>query len=1008
MYFINIIDGMYCVVNSFSNLIVAKFSRLVDAAAYIQTAQGLNVATPQSYGQFFNLPLMNQGHSHGHSCNGHNSCHGSNNNSCNHNNQNNNQNFNNNNNNNNFNNSQINSSIENQIRELSKKIDWVLEDKKEVLEEISILKSILSNSKDYSPRRESSRRDNRDYDRRESSRRDDRDYDRRDSYEKDSRRREDTYEEEYREERRPRKEEKVSKKEIKISRSEKPRGKGFRNLMIGLASITLIAGVGVGGYFAYDHFIANANPIGKPKLPSTPPRVGDDYFVEVKIKAKKGLGTPTVKVSGSATGEWTDDYEGKTGVLLKITKTGSIDVVITYGENTQSFKLTAQAALITVKTDKVQSDIQSTLKEEYKDNNAAISAIKATKFSNEGILVDKVELDNETTFASEEIENIKFNVFIKLSDTNKYKFESEDAVGPYKVTAKVQKPKEPTKISTKEVQDKLDNSVKNLKFTTVELAQKVIEDTTLDTGLKIDSVTPSKTFGLNPQKFDVVIKPLDENYVLESGKDSETFYVSANIIVAPVIKNPGNTSVETEKTTSLDITVENPDDGVELTATSSDEKIATVKLNENSLSITGVSEGSTKITLSYKGAEDVEFTVTVSKDLKEVSTKNVKSSLEAFVKDKEFENDEDAKTKIATVELDQGLEISDVSLKNSETYATEIKTFIVSVKAAVGYKIKENDDVSFEISANVTKPSNAVELSTVIENTKIEVDSGKGKDKTAILAAVKAANSSLDVTKVEVVIDGDDISIKSTDEKVYTGSVKITVTEKSSSNAVELSTVIENTKIEVDSGKGKDKTAILAAVKAANSSLDETKVEVVIDGDDISIKSTDEEVYTGSVKITITEKSSSNAVELSTVIENTKIEVDSGKGKDKTAILAAVKAANSSLDETKVEVVIDGDDISIKSTDEEVYTGSVKITVTEKSSSNAVELSTVIKNTQIEVDSGKGKDKAAILAAVKAANSSLDVTKVEVVISGSDISIKSIDEEVYTGSVEITVTEKES
>ncbi|AVN60455.1 hypothetical protein CG007_02405 [Mesoplasma entomophilum] len=93
--------------------------------------------------------------------------------------------------------------------------------------------------------------------------------------------------------------------------------------------------------------------------------------------------------------------------------------------------------------------------------------------------------------------------------------------------------------------------------------------------------------------------------------------------------------------------------------------------------------------------------------------------------------------------------------------------------------IKDGDKV-YTVSFTVKK----IDLSTDITVTEIKVETGKTADKTAILAAVKAANSNLNEGEVEIIIDNGTVTVKVKDGSTkYNagGSVVITVAEKSAS-----------------------------------------------------------------------------------------------------------------------------------------------------------------------------------------------------------------------------------
>ncbi|AGR41289.1 lipoprotein [Spiroplasma taiwanense] len=82
---------------------------------------------------------------------------------------------------------------------------------------------------------------------------------------------------------------------------------------------------------------------------------------------------------------------------------------------------------------------------------------------------------------------------------------------------------------------------------------------------------------------------------------------------APVISPIENKTVVAGEKIEVTVEIAHPVDGVEISATSATIANATVAIKENNkIEITGVAAGDSEITVSYTGAQDVTFTVTVT------------------------------------------------------------------------------------------------------------------------------------------------------------------------------------------------------------------------------------------------------------------------------------------------------------------------------------------------------------------------------------------------------------
>ncbi|WP_339030511.1 hypothetical protein [Spiroplasma endosymbiont of Cantharis nigra] len=142
MYIINYIDGNYCVINTLSNLLVAKFIKLEDATNFIQAANTINFGFPNNMNKFSNTAPQNVPVARNNTrikrtydCCSHGKCQ-----------QNHNKpdetmivvkNM-----------SEQNKILQKKLRDLNSKINSVIEEKTAILNENEILKSIIVNSDD--------------------------------------------------------------------------------------------------------------------------------------------------------------------------------------------------------------------------------------------------------------------------------------------------------------------------------------------------------------------------------------------------------------------------------------------------------------------------------------------------------------------------------------------------------------------------------------------------------------------------------------------------------------------------------------------------------------------------------------------------------------------------------------------------------------------------------------------------------------------------------------------
>jgi aspartate carbamoyltransferase regulatory subunit len=291
---------------------------------------------------------------------------------------------------------------------------------------------------------------------------------------------------------------------------------------------------------------------------------------------------------------------------------------------------------------------------------------------------------------------------------------------------------------------------------------------------------------------------------------------------------------------------------------------------------------------------------------------------------------------------------------------------------------------------------NRVALSTVI--TSKNLDELANNDADTILKAVKSKNSDLSIDEVEV----KDIKDKSatvaakSGSTVYTGSVSVTFTTTPVDTTKPLTADL--TVVELGDIKDNKEATILAAVKAKNAAVDETQLEVA----DITNKGAtinvikDSKVYDAGGSVSVTYTVTPDVTTKPLTDDLTDVELGDIKDNKETTILAAVKAKNTAVDETQLEVV----DITDTGATINVVSGS---TVYDADGNVPVTFAIIPASkpltddlTDVELGDIKDNKEATILAAVKAKNTAVDETQLEVaditdtgatinVISGSTV-----------------------
>ncbi|WP_375315658.1 hypothetical protein [Spiroplasma endosymbiont of Tipula paludosa] len=343
----------------------------------------------------------------------------------------------------------------------------------------------------------------------------------------------------------------------------------------------------------------------------------------------------------------------------------------------------------------------------------------------------------------------------------------------------------------------------------------------------------------------------------------------------------------------------------------------------------------------YQGDKKVFFTV--RKDLSTVITNLNLGAL----------NDNGVSTiKDAVKKLNPSLDVTEVGFSN----ITDTSADIEGSPRYNSNKYQGDKKVTFTVRKD---------LSTVITNLNLGALNDNNKD--AILNAVKAKNSILDASEVDVsAITDTSADIEGSpryNSNKYQGYQKVTFTVRK-----DLSTVITNLNLGVLNDNSV--STIKDAVKKLNPSLDVTEVGF----SNITDTSADIEgsprynsnKYQGDKKVFFTVRK-----DLFTVITNLNLGALNDNNKD--AILNAVKAKNSILDASEVDVsAITDTSADIEGSpryNSNKYQGYQKVTFTVRK-----DLSTVITNLNLGALNDNGV--STIKDAVKKLNPSLDVTEV--------------------------------
>jgi aspartate carbamoyltransferase regulatory subunit len=322
-----------------------------------------------------------------------------------------------------------------------------------------------------------------------------------------------------------------------------------------------------------------------------------------------------------------------------------------------------------------------------------------------------------------------------------------------------------------------------------------------------------------------------------------------------------------------------------------------------------------------------------------------------------------------------------VKAKNAAVDETQLEVADITNKGATINVIKDSKvyDAGGSVSVTYTVTPDVTTKPLTDDLTDVELGDIKDNKEATILAAVKAKNTAVDETQLEVA----DITDTGATINVISGS---TVYDADGSVPVTFAIIPASkpltddlTDVELGDIESNDETTILAAVKAKNAAVDETQLEVadITDtGATINVIK-DSKVYDagGSVPVTFAIIPASKPL----TDDLTDVELGDIESNDETTILAAVKAKNVAVDETQLEVA----DITDTGATINVISGS---TVYDADGSVPVTFAIIPASkpltddlTVVDLGDIESNDETTILAAVKAKNTAVDETQLEVV-----------------------------
>ncbi len=322
-----------------------------------------------------------------------------------------------------------------------------------------------------------------------------------------------------------------------------------------------------------------------------------------------------------------------------------------------------------------------------------------------------------------------------------------------------------------------------------------------------------------------------------------------------------------------------------------------------------------------------------------------------------------------------------VKAKNAAVDETQLEVADITNKGATINVIKDSKvyDAGGSVSVTYTVTPDVTTKPLTDDLTDVELGDIKDNKETTILAAVKAKNTAVDETQLEVV----DITDTGATINVVSGS---TVYDADGNVPVTFAIIPASkpltddlTDVELGDIKDNKEATILAAVKAKNTAVDETQLEVA----DITDTGATINVISGS---TVYDADGSVPVTFAIIPASkpltddlTDVELGDIESNDETTILAAVKAKNAAVDETQLEVadITDtGATINVIK-DSKVYDAGGSVPVTFAIIPASKPLTDDL--TDVELGDIESNDETTILAAVKAKNTAVDETQLEVV-----------------------------
>ncbi|QEH61910.1 hypothetical protein SCHIN_v1c07150 [Spiroplasma chinense] len=332
-----------------------------------------------------------------------------------------------------------------------------------------------------------------------------------------------------------------------------------------------------------------------------------------------------------------------------------------------------------------------------------------------------------------------------------------------------------------------------------------------------------------------------------------TFIVTVNEKPKPVITKPSDQTLTVGESKSVDVSIANQDNGT-LTAESDKTNVIEVKVEGSKVSLTAKAAGEATITLSYTGAENVSFKVTVNEKPKPVITKPNDQTL--TVGDNKFVDititNQDNGTLTASSDKENVVQVSVDGTKlllNAKSSGTAVITLSYPGATNVTFNVTVNDKP-------VEKPVIAIpsdQTLTVGDEEKviaIEIENPTSEGE------LKASSSSNDIATVSVDKETNKVSIHA----VGKGEATITLSYPDADNVTFKVTVKEEEKpVEKPVITSPDDQTL--TVGDDDKTITVAIANATTDGK-LSASSSDEEIATVSVtdsKITISAKAAGTA-----------------------------------------------------------------------------------------------------------------------------------------------------